>query len=247
MLTEVEMGLSGLLLKPDIKLDIFFPSNPAIKEEMQAYFNDSNNLNLQALSLIIRRSFAPGTGNEDLGKQLTSGVTSTATELLFNQLNNVLSSLNLDFVDFNVRSLTEANASFRLFNDRVVLNAGIVNRGSTNDLSLNGFSRNNVGGEVEILGLIKKDGTLVGKLSNKPPTQQTIFTTSGINQNNNVTALGLVYTQQFDSFREFLKKITGQYKREQKKKAQHGETPKTRQLINKEAILNEQQKNNPKR
>lgn len=247
VLTEVEMGLSGLLLKPDIKLDIFFPSNPAIKEEMQAYFNDSNNLNLQALSLIIRRSFAPGTGNEDLGKQLTSGVTSTATELLFNQLNNVLSSLNLDFVDFNVRSLTEANASFRLFNDRVVLNAGIVNRGSTNDLSLNGFSRNNVGGEVEILGLIKKDGTLVGKLSNKPPTQQTIFTTSGINQNNNVTALGLVYTQQFDSFREFLKKITGQYKRDQKKKAQHGETPKTRQLINKEAILNEQQKNNPKR
>ncbi|WP_316840566.1 translocation/assembly module TamB domain-containing protein [Pedobacter gandavensis] len=247
VLTEVEMGLSGLLLKPDIKLDIFFPSNPAIKEEMQAYFNDSNNLNLQALSLIIRRSFAPGTGNEDLGKQLTSGVTSTATELLFNQLNNVLSSLNLDFVDFNVRSLTEANASFRLFNDRVILNAGIVNRGSTNDLSLNGFSRNNVGGEVEILGLIKKDGTLIGKLSNKPPTQQTIFTTSGINQNNNVTALGLVYTQQFDSFREFLRKITGQYKRDQKKKAQHGETPKTRQLINKEAILREQQKNNPKR
>ncbi|WP_316821718.1 translocation/assembly module TamB domain-containing protein [Pedobacter gandavensis] len=247
VLTEVEMGLSGLLLKPDIKLDIFFPSNPAIKEEMQAYFNDSNNLNLQALSLIIRRSFAPGTGNEDLGKQLTSGVTSTATELLFNQLNNVLSSLNLDFVDFNVRSLTEANASFRLFNDRVILNAGIVNRGSTNDLSLDGFSRNNVGGEVEILGLIKKDGTLIGKLSNKPPTQQTIFTTSGINQNNNVTALGLVYTQQFDSFREFLRKITGQYKRDQKKKAQHGETPKTRQLINKEAILTEQQKNNQKK
>ncbi len=247
VLTEVEMGLSGLLLKPDIKLDIFFPSNPAIKEEMQAYFNDSNNLNLQALSLIIRRSFAPGTGNEDLGKQLTSGVTSTATELLFNQLNNVLSSLNLDFVDFNVRSLTEANASFRLFNDRLVLNAGIVNRGSTNDLSLNGFSRNNVGGEVEVLGLIKKDGTLVGKLSNKPPTQQTIFTTSGINQNNNVTALGLVYTQQFDSFREFLRKITGQYKRDQKKKARQGETPKTRQLINKDAILKEQQKNNRKR
>ena len=247
VLTEVEMGLSGLLLKPDIKLDIFFPSNPAIKEEMQAYFNDSNNLNLQALSLIIRRSFAPGTGNEDLGKQLTNGVTSTATELLFNQLNNVLSSLNLDFVDFNVRSLTEANASFRLFNDRVILNAGIVNRGSTNDLSLSGFTRNNVGGEVEILGLIKKDGTLVGKISNKPPTQQTIFTTSGINQNNNVTSLGLVYTQQFDSFREFLQKITGKYKRDQKKKAQQGEIPKTRQLINKEAILNEQQKNNPKK
>ena len=218
VLTEVEMGLTGSLLKPDIKLDIFFPSNPAIKEEMQSYFNDDNNRNLQALSLIIRRSFAPGTGKEALGKQLTSGVASTATELLFNQFNNVLSSLNLDFVDINIRSLSEANASFRFFNERVILNAGIVDRRSTNDLSPIGFSRNNVGGEVEVLGLIKKDGTLVGKLANKPPTQQNNFFNTGISQNNNVTSLGLIYTQQFDTFGEFLRKITGQYKKTQKQK-----------------------------
>ncbi len=214
VLTEVEMGLSGLLLKPDIRLDIFFPSNPAIKEELQSYFNDDNNRNLQALSLIIRRSFAPGTGAEGLGKQLTSGVASTATELLFNQFNNVLSSLNLDFVDINIRSLSEANASFRFFNNRVVLNAGIVDRRSTNDLSPIGFTRDNVGGEVEILTLIKKDGTLIGKLANKPPTQQGLFlnTPLGGSQNNNVTSLGLIYTQQFDSFREFVKRLTGTYK-----------------------------------
>ncbi|MEJ7560855.1 MAG: translocation/assembly module TamB domain-containing protein [Pedobacter sp.] len=218
VLTEVEMGLTGSLLKPDIKLDIFFPSNPAIKEEMQSYFNDDNNRNLQALSLIIRRSFAPGTGKEALGKQLTSGVASTATELLFNQFNNVLSSLNLDFVDINIRSLSEANASFRFFNERIILNAGIVDRRSTNDLSPIGFSRNNVGGEVEVLGLIKKDGTLIGKLANKPPTQQNNFFNTGISQNNNVTSMGLIYTQQFDSFSEFLRKITGQYKKTQKQK-----------------------------
>ncbi len=148
-----------MLLKPDIKLDIFFPSNPAIKEELQTYFNDQNNLNLQAFSLIISRSFAPGNGEEDLGKQLTSGVTSTATELLFNQFNNVLSSLNLDFVDINIRSLSEANASFKFFNDRIVLNAGIVDRQSTNDLSI-GFDKNRVGSEVEILALIKKGWNL---------------------------------------------------------------------------------------
>jgi hypothetical protein len=212
------MGLTGSLLKPDIKLDIFFPSNPAIKEEMQSYFNDDNNRNLQALSLIIRRSFAPGTGKEALGKQLTSGVASTATELLFNQFNNVLSSLNLAFVDINIRSLSEANASFRFFNERIILNAGIVDRRSTNDLSPIGFSRNNVGGEVEVLGLIKKDGTLVGKLANKPPTQQNNFFNTGLSQNNNVTSLGLIYTQQFDTFAEFLRKITGQYKKTQKQK-----------------------------
>jgi hypothetical protein len=242
VLTEVEMGLSGLLLKPDIKLDIFFPSNPGIKEDFQAYFNDANNLNLQALSLIIRRSFAPGTGAATIGKQLTSGVTSTATELLFNQFNNVLSSLNLDFVDINIRSFNEASASFKFYNDRIILNAGIVDRRSNNDLSLIGFSKNNVGSEVEILALIKKDGSLVGKLANKPPTQQSMFINTGINQNNNVTSLGLIYTQQFDSFREFLQKITGEYKRNQKKKEEEEKARKEKQLPNKEAVLNNEKK-----
>ncbi len=249
VLTEVEMGLSGLLLKPDIKLDIFFPSNPAIKDELQAYFNDPNNLNLQAFSLIIRRSFAPGNGEEDLGKQLTSGVTSTATELLFNQFNNVLSSLNLDFVDINIRSFSEANASFKFFNDRIVLNAGIVDKQSTNDLSI-GFNKNNVGGEVELLALIKKDGTLVGKLANKPPTQQSIFINSGINQNNNVTSIGLIYSQQFDNFRELLQKISGQYKRNIRKKKEEEEAKKdagkTKQLPAKEAVLGDK-KNSKKK
>jgi hypothetical protein len=130
----------------------------------------------------------------------------------------VLSSLNLAFVDINIRSLSEANASFRFFNERIILNAGIVDRRSTNDLSPIGFSRNNVGGEVEVLGLIKKDGTLVGKLANKPPTQQNNFFNTGLSQNNNVTSLGLIYTQQFDTFSEFLRKITGQYKKTEKQK-----------------------------
>jgi len=237
VLTEVEMSLTGSLLKPDPKLDIFFPSNPSIKEEMQSYFNDENNRNLQALSLILRRSFAPGTGKEALGKQLTSGVAATATELLFNQFNNVLSSLNLNFVDVNIRSLSEANASFRLFNNRVILNAGIVDKKSTNDLSPIGFTSNNVGGEVELLTLIKKDGTLVGKLANKPPTQQYNFINS-VNQDNNVTSLGLIYTQQFDSFSEFLQRITGQYQKNLKKKADAKKTaPVDQKSPNKEAVI----------
>jgi hypothetical protein len=246
VLTEVEMGLSGLLLKPDIKLDIFFPSNPAVKEDLQSYFNDPNNLNLQAFSLIIRRSFSPGNGKENIGEQLTSGVASTATELLFNQFNNVLSSLNLDFVDINIRSFSEANASFKFFNDRIILNAGIVDRRTTtSDLSPIGFARNSVGSEVELLALIKKDGTLVGKLANKPPTQQSIFINSGINPYTNVTSLGLIYSQQFDTFREFLQKITGKYKKNQKKKQEEERAKKEKQLLNKEAVL-EEKKNKKK-
>ncbi|PST82409.1 translocation/assembly module TamB [Pedobacter yulinensis] len=237
--TEVEMGLTGLLLKPDIKLDIFFPSNPAIKEEFQSYFSDQNNLNLQAFSLIIRRSFTPGTG-EGIGRQLTTGVTSTATELIFNQFNNVLSSLNLDFVDLNVRTFNDVNASFKFFDDRLIINAGVVDRRSSNDFSLIDFSRNAVASEIEALVLIRKDGSLTGKLANKPPTQQSIFLNSGISPTNNVTSLGLIYTTQFDTFSEFVKKLTGQYRRDIRKR-QGGEQPKkTRQSVNREAVRNEE-------
>ncbi len=240
--TEVEMGLSGPLLKPDINLDIFFPANPAKKEEFQAYFNDGNNLNTQALSLIIQRRFAPGSGQSNIAQQLSSVGTSTATELIFNQFNNVLSSLNLNFVDFNVRSLSDFSTSIKLFDGRIIINAGIIDTKSANDFSPIGFNKDNVGREVEILALIKKDGTLVGKLANKPPTQQSIFANPGIDQNTNVNSLGLIYSQQFDSLKEFIQKITGKYKRDLKKK----EAEKNKEIVNKEAIINQSKKNQKK-
>lgn len=239
--TEVEMGLTGLLLQPDIKLDIFFPANPAIKEELQSYFNDGNNLNTQALSLIIQRRFAPGTGAENLSQQLGSVGTGTATDLIFNQLNNVLSSLNLNFVDINIRSFNEASASAKLFNDRVIISAGITDISKSSIDNSIGF-RNEIGREVEILGLIKKDGSLVGKIANKPPTIQSIFANPGIDPYRNVFSLGLIYNQQFDTFTELLQKISGKYRREQKKK----EAEKEKQRIEKEAILTEKKKSQKK-
>ena len=244
--TEVEMGLTGLLLKPDIKLDINFPSQPAIKEELQTYLSDQNNVNLQAFSLIIRRSFAPGNGGQSIANQLQSTVSSTATELVFNQFNNVLSSLNLNFFDLNVKSLSEASASFKFFNDRLIINAGIVDRNSLNDFTVIDFSKNNVGSEVEALFLIKKDGTLTGKLANKPPTQQSIFLNSGISPTANVTSLGIIYTQQFDTFKEFIQKISGSYRKNLKRKQEENPV-KTNKSVPKEVIIKQTKESKQKK
>ncbi len=230
--TEVEMGLSGLLMKPDIKLDISFPANPAIKEDLQTYLNDGNNLYTQALSLIIQRRFAPGTGS-DLSQQLSAAGAGTASDLFFNQLNNVFSNLNLNFVDINIRSLNEANASFKFFNDRIIVNAGItdVNK-SIADNTIG--SRNEVGREVEILALIKKDGSLLAKIANKPPTIQSVFLNPGVDPYKNIMSIGITYNQQFDSFGEFLRKITG-------KEKQSGKQPiaTSQNKQNKEAVKEE--------
>lgn len=237
--TEVEMGLTGPLMQPEIKLDLFFPNNPAVKDELQAYFSDNDNLRYQAFSLLVQRRFASGSGKEKLGTQLGTVGTNTATELIFNQFNTLLSSLNLTFVDINVQSLNEASASFKFFNDRIIVNAGIVDNSKSSTDYTPGLFKDEVGKEVEIVGLIKKDGTLVGKLANKPPTQQSVFTNPGIDISQNVTSLGLLYTQQFDSFKEFLQKITGKYRRDQKKK----EAEKAaKEKLDKEAIINESKK-----
>ncbi len=237
--TEVEMGLSGLLLSPKIDLDIFFPSSPAVKEELASYFNDVNNLNKQSLSLIIQRRFAPGaSGRENIAQQIQSVGTTTASELIFNQINNVLSSLNLNFVDVNIRSINEASASIKLFNDRVIINAGFMENSIKNQANVINFNSNTVGRELEILALIKKDGTFIGKIANKPPTQQSVFANPGVNQGQNVTSVGLIYNQQFDDFKEFLGRITGSYQREQQRKKAELE----RLRLNKEAILQESKK-----
>ena len=140
-------------------------------------------------------------------------------------------------MDINIRSINDASASFKFFNDRIILNAGIVDNSKSSTNTAIGFA-NSVGREVEILALIKKDGSLVGKIANKPPTIQSIFANPGIDPYKNITSLGLIYNQQFDTFAELMQKISGKYRKEQKRK----ELEQKNQKLNKEAIMIESKK-----
>ncbi|VTQ04002.1 Uncharacterised protein [Sphingobacterium daejeonense] len=118
------MIIKGTLSQPDVSFDLNFPQTPYVKDELQAYFSDANNVNQQALSLIIRRSFTANNSGE-LGREVNNTLLSAGTEIAFNQLNNILAqSLNINFLDFNIRSLNDASASFRFFDDRLVLTGG---------------------------------------------------------------------------------------------------------------------------
>src|SRR5690606_16893581 len=111
VLAHAVMNLSGNLMRPDITFALDFPNDPYVKDELQSYLSDANNINQQALSLIVRRSFVPGS-EADFSRELNNTLLSAGTELAFNQLNNLISqSLNLKFVDLNIRSLNDASAS----------------------------------------------------------------------------------------------------------------------------------------
>lgn len=200
VVAQAEMILGGALLHPEISFALNFPIDSYVKDELQNYFSDANNVNQQALSLIVRRSFAPGTGS-DLTTELNSTFLSAGTELAFNQLNNVIAqSLNLNFVDFNIRSFNEASASIRLLNNRLILTGGVTDRRSElNDLNLFG---NQVASDVEALYLIRKNGNLLFRASNR------LNNRNFLNPNDEyVSAFGLVYRQEFDTLGEFFRRM----------------------------------------
>lgn len=197
---QAQMNLSGNLLHPEIGFNIAFPIDSYVKDELQSYFSDANNVNQQALSLIVRRSFAPGTGS-DFTTEINNTVLSAGTELAFNQLNNIISqSLNLNFVDFNIRSLNEASASIRLWDNRLILTGGVTDRrSSVNDLNVFG---NEVATDAELIYLIRRNGNLMFRASNR------LNNRNFLNPNDEyISALGLVYRQEFDSFGEFLRRM----------------------------------------
>ncbi len=200
VLAQAEMILNGNLLHPDISFGIDFPTDSYVKDELQSYLSDANNVNQQALSLIVRRSFAPGTGT-DLTRELNTTVFSAGTELAFNQLNNIISqSLNLNFVDFNIRSFNEASASIRLLNDRLVLTGGVTDRrGQLNDFNVFG---KDIASDVEALYVLRKSGNLLLRASNRLNNRNFLNP-----EDEYVSAFGLVYRQEFDTFGEFFRRI----------------------------------------
>lgn len=203
VLAQAEMNLNGSLMRPDITFALSFPNDPYVKDELQSYLSDANNVNQQALSLIARRSFTPGGASTDFSRELNNTLLSAGTELAFNQLNNLISqSLNLNFVDLNIRSLNDASASVRLFNDRVIFTGGVTDRRNLNDLNL--FS-DRVVTDAELLYLIRKDGRLILRGSNRLNSRN--FLPLTINENY-VSAIGLVYRQEFYTFQEFFRRLT---------------------------------------
>ncbi len=201
VLAHAVMNLNGNLMRPDITFGLNFPNDPYVNDELQSYLSDANNVNQQALSLIVRRSFSPGSAT-DFSRELNNTLLSAGTELAFNQLNNLISqSLNIKFVDLNIRSLNDASASLRFFNDRLIFTGGVADMRNVNDLNV--FS-DRIVTDAELRYLIRKDGRLVLRGSNRLNSRN--FLPLTINENY-VSALGLVYRQEFYTFREFFKRL----------------------------------------
>jgi hypothetical protein len=203
VLAQADMLIKGTLEQPDVTFDLNFPQNPYIKDQLQSFLSDANNVNQQALSLIVRRSFTPSSSSE-IGREVNNTLLSAGTEIAFNQLNNIISqSLNVNFLDLNIRSFNDASASLRLLDDRLVISGGITDRTNFEATDLT-FFRQGVTTDAELTYKLRSDGNLLFRAYNRPYTRNFLIRSLDAEY---ITALGLVYRQEFNSLGEFWRKL----------------------------------------
>ncbi|WP_241462422.1 translocation/assembly module TamB domain-containing protein [Sphingobacterium deserti] len=202
ILAQADMILKGTLSQPEISFDLNFPQDPYVKDELQGYLSDGNNINQQAISLIVRRSFTPAS-TQEFGREVNNTLLSAGTEIAFNQLNSIISqSLNMNFLDLNIRSFNDASASLRFFDDRLILTGGVSDRSRSqlNDLTV--FS-DQIATDAEITFRLRQDGNLVLRAYNRLNTRNFLFTP----YSDYISAVGVVYRQEFNTLSEFWKKL----------------------------------------
>lgn len=212
-LVQAELIITKSLLQPTIDFDFNFPTDPSIKDNLGTYLNDYNNRSQQALSIIVRRNFAPGTGS-NLTNQVLGTAGDAVSEFAFNKLNAFISQSNIKNFDLNLRSFNDASATFSLFKSRLVLNGSLFTTTGSNDLfnntSANLFnsSFNSLTKDFEAQYLVRADGNLTARYSYRVLNSTTLNTINQLNVQY-VNGVGLVYQKDFETFSEFFKNFFG--------------------------------------
>ena len=217
---NVNIHLTERLADPNIKFDIDIPSSLNFNQyTFDQYVNSEDEMNRQAISLLLSNRFSIVQESATSGQNNTSGyVSTTVSELLSNQISNWISQnkYNVNF-GVNYRPGDEVTneeygvaLSTQILNNKIILSGNI---GYGRDISES--SEGAVIGDFDIEYKINKAGNLRAKAythSNNDVIYETSPTTQGI---------GISFSEEFNTFRDLMRKywgvITGKRKRENSK------------------------------
>ncbi|MDD3877850.1 MAG: translocation/assembly module TamB domain-containing protein [Bacteroidales bacterium] len=197
------LGLNGNLFNPDIKFDIDLPSSDEnSKTLLKSIIDTDAEMNRQMFALLaLNRFLPPGGLNEFSSISIATGLESTSTEMLSNQLSNWLSQISNDFdVGVNYRAGNEMTndevevaLSTQFFNDRLIVDGSVVTGSKQQNTS-------QIVGDVNVELKLTEDGKIRLKAYNKSNTFDMLKQASPYTQ-----GIGLSYRREFDSLSELIK------------------------------------------
>ena len=197
---SVECGIriSDRLKNPRLGFSINVPDiDPTVKSKVESALSTEDKIQKQFLSLIISNSFIP---DEQSGIVNSSTLLySNASEVMSNQLNNILQKLNIPLdLGLNYQPNSKGNDVFdvavstQLFNNRVTVNGNIGNRQYNT-----GNSNSSVVGDIEIEIKLNRSGSLRMNVFSHSSDQYTNYL-----DNSQRNGLGLGFQMEFNGIKD---------------------------------------------
>jgi hypothetical protein len=214
---DLKLAMRNELLSPDLSFDINIPTVDAgVRQQVMSYINTDAEMNRQVFSLLILNSFVtpPQLTGAGTGPGVASAGFANTSELLSNQLSNMLSKISNDFdIGVNYRPGDEISKeelgvalSTQLFDDRLSIdgNLGVNN---------NNQNTNNIVGDVNVDYKITDDGKLRIKAFNKANDNNQIYTSGPYTQ-----GVGILYREEFDTIGQLYQRYLGNLRDRKKNK-----------------------------
>lgn len=209
--------MSGALMNPNLSFGIDIPDlDPITKSRVDAALNTDDKVVKQVMSILVSGSFIP-----DIQSSIVNNSTllySNATEVLSNQINNIFTQLAIPLdLSFNYqpvqngRNIFDAAVSAQLFNNKVIVNGNI---GSSKYLN----KSESLAGDLDVEVKLDEKGRFRAKAFSHSADKFSNYL-----DNSQRNGVGLVYQEEFSSFRELFNNIF-MSKRKRAKKAAEKET-----------------------
>ncbi|MDA9262078.1 translocation/assembly module TamB, partial [Flavobacteriales bacterium] len=203
------MLLTDNLMTPTIDFAIELPrANETERAVIANLMDTKQEMNKQVFSLLLLNRFLPTSNNtsntDDGGRGNTGAVSTTASEILSNQLSNWLSKLSSDIdIGLNYRpgdNITSDEIavalSTELLNDRLVISSNFgVSQG--NEINQN---ENSLIGDVNVEYKLNEDGTFRVRVFSRTNEYDIINAT----QSQTTSGVGLYYKKEFNNWKEFI-------------------------------------------
>ncbi|MCX6295944.1 MAG: translocation/assembly module TamB domain-containing protein, partial [Bacteroidetes bacterium] len=211
---DVGMNMTGDLLSPAIGFDIGLPTvDASTRQTILSYINNDAEVNRQVFSLLILNSFVIPyqlSNNGGGGPNVANAGFANTSEMLSNQLSNMLSKISNDFdIGVNYRpgvtSISkdelEVALSTQLFNDKLSVEGNIGN-------NTNSQNANNLVGDVNVDYKITDDGKVRVKAFNKANDNSQTTSNGAYTQ-----GVGIFYREEFNTigelYKQYLQTIKG--------------------------------------